>query len=295
MKLIGIDVGGTNTRVRVADSESMEVADARLRTRDWLSPAGLHDQEGAKALLSRAYELGADRLAALTVGAHGCDSEAQTRAFKEALQRHHDGPLLVLNDALLVGPAAGFTDAVGIIAGTGSNVVGRTPEGDPVTAGGYGWMIGDPGSAPGITRESIRAVQREHDRGHRPGLLAVRLMEHFATDTIDDLSLIFTHRASIHRWAEAAPVVFTAATDGSRLAREVIRAAADELAISVGDVLARRAKADAVVAAGGVVTAQSLLQDELARALADQGIDLPFVVLHDEPVAGAIALARTLI
>ncbi|MEJ6490356.1 BadF/BadG/BcrA/BcrD ATPase family protein [Leucobacter sp. USCH14] len=295
MKLIGIDIGGTNTRVRVADSISTEVADARLPTSEWLGPSGLRDREGAKALLSHAHELGADQHAALAVGAHGCDSEAQIRAFREALEEHHVGPLLVLNDALLVGPAAGFTDAVGIIAGTGSIVVGRTPAGEHLTAGGYGWMIGDPGSAPGITRESMRAVQREHDTGRRPGLLARRLMEHFATDTVDDLSLIFTHRATMHRWAKAAPVIFTAATEGSRLARRVISAAADELATSVGDVLGRQARADAIVAAGGVVTAQPLLQSELARALADQGIDLPFVVLHDEPVAGAIALARTLI
>ncbi|SDQ15593.1 N-acetylglucosamine kinase [Leucobacter chromiiresistens] len=295
MKLIGIDIGGTHTRVRVADSASTEVADTRLPTAGWLGPAGLRDPEGAGILLSHARALGADQHAALTVGAHGCDSEAQIQAFRAALELHHLGPLLVLNDALLVGPAAGYTDAVGIIAGTGSIVVGRTPNGEHLTAGGYGWMIGDPGSAPGIARESMRAVQREHDTGKRPGLLARRLMEHFAASTVDDLSLVFTHSATMHRWAEAAPVIFAAASDGSRLARRVIGTAADELATSVGDVLGRHARADAIVAAGGVVTAQPLLQSELGRALTDQGIDLPFVVLHDEPVAGAIALARTLI
>ena len=294
MKLLGIDIGGTHTRLRLGTTDGDAHDDARLLTADWLSPEGLGDPSGAAILMERARRLGADAATAVAVGAHGCDSEAQVAAFTAALRAHHPGPLLVLNDALLVGPAAGVADAIGVIAGTGSIVVGRTAGGRLLTAGGHGWMFGDPGSAPGIAREATRAVLLRDDAGAEPGLLARRLMAHFRTASVEDLAVAFGQGASIHRWAEAAPVVFAAAADGSRLAAGVIAAAADELAESVRFVRDRGARAEAIVAAGGVIVHQPQLQRELRRALAEAGVGLPLRVLADDPVAGALELARGL-
>jgi N-acetylglucosamine kinase-like BadF-type ATPase len=89
--------------------------------------------------------------------------------------------------------------------------------------------------------------------------------------------------------------VFAAAEAGSGRAAAVIEAAAAELAALVRRVRARGAVGTTVVAGGSVVTRQPLLARALADRLrlVDAGFELR--VLAEEPVAGAVVLARRLL
>jgi N-acetylglucosamine kinase-like BadF-type ATPase len=294
--ILGIDVGGTKTHIRVADATASR--DLRLPTVQWLRGRSLEHPASVAALLEAAASIAPDgarlRRAPLVVGAHGCDTPEQIVAFRDALAADHDGPILVTNDAALVGPAAGVDRSIGIIAGTGSIVVGADADGTPVTAGGHGWMIADPASAPGIVREAVRTVILRADTGAAPDQLGEALMSHYGADDVNELAWVFMVEASIHRWAEAAPIVFEAADLGSADAVATIDRAAAELVTQVTQVLARGAVADAIVAAGGVVTHQPRLASALERELARQGVVHPFQVLDHAPVAGAIALGARL-
>lgn len=292
--LIGIDVGGTKTHIRLGERRGAGDLDVRVPTSSWLSGRALHDSRSVAALLGLLHEAEADRNAPLAIGAHGCDTEQQVEAFRAALAAQHGGPVLVVNDALLVGPAVGVDEFVGVIIGTGSIVVGRDAEGRTVSAGGHGWMIADPGSAPALTREAAKAVARRADRGLPPDELGLALMAAFEVADPNELPLALTLRADMHGWARTAPLVFDAAAAGSNDAAGTIAAAAAELAEQIAHVLARGAIAEAVIAAGGVIVNQPPLQDELRRALARRGVPLPMRVLDGDPVAGAVALARQL-
>jgi N-acetylglucosamine kinase-like BadF-type ATPase len=294
--IIGIDVGGTKTHIRVADATASR--ELRLPTVQWLRGRSLEHPASVAALLDAVASIAPDAellgAAPLVVGAHGCDTPEQITAFHEALADRHSGPIAVTNDAALVGPAAGVDRAIGVIAGTGSIVVGADAAGTPVTAGGHGWMIADPASAPGIVREAVRAVILRADTGAVPDQLGEALMLHYGADDVNELAWVFMVDASIHRWAEAAPIVFEAADSGSTDAVATIERAAAELVTQVTQVLTRGAVADAIVAAGGVVTNQPRLASALERELARQGVDHPFRVLDRAPVAGAVALGARL-
>jgi glucosamine kinase len=95
-------------------------------------------------------------------------------------------------------------------------------------------------------------------------------------------------------WAEMAPMVFTAADAGSEAAMRVIEEAGQSLASSVKDVIDRGAQSSAVIASGGVVTNQWRLQDSITRHVHACFPKLSVEVLQDAPVAGAIALGRSL-
>jgi N-acetylglucosamine kinase-like BadF-type ATPase len=78
--------------------------------------------------------------------------------------------LVLVNDGDLV-VAAGTPEGwgVGVIAGTGSIAVGRTPDGRTARAGGWGHLIGDEGSAYILVLDALRLVARRDDgRDHRP-------------------------------------------------------------------------------------------------------------------------------
>ncbi len=78
--------------------------------------------------------------------------------------------LVLVNDGDLV-VAAGTPEGwgVGVIAGTGSIAVGRTPDGRTARAGGWGHLIGDEGSAYVLVLDALRLVARRDDgRDPRP-------------------------------------------------------------------------------------------------------------------------------
>ncbi len=78
--------------------------------------------------------------------------------------------IVLVNDGDLV-VAAGTPEGwgIGVIAGTGSIAVGRTPDGRTARAGGWGHLIGDEGSAYSVVLDALRLVARRADgRDPRP-------------------------------------------------------------------------------------------------------------------------------
>ena len=59
-----------------------------------------------------------------------------------------------------------------VVAGTGSNAIGRTDAGEIFGAGGWGPVLGDEGSGTWIGLEAIRAALRAHDRERLAMLIA---------------------------------------------------------------------------------------------------------------------------
>jgi N-acetylglucosamine kinase-like BadF-type ATPase len=216
------------------------------------------------------------------------------------------------------------------VAGTGSIAVGTDRRGETLLAGGWGWVLGDEGGAASIVREATRAALAAHDEGLADdGLLAALLgafgvgassataaEDGVATEdgvaaedgvTVEDgvtaagdgaaerLARIVNDEPTVENWAPRAAAVFAAAEAGSGRAAAVIEAAAAELAALVRRVRARGAVGTTVVAGGSVVTRQPLLARALADRLrlVDAGFELR--VLAEEPVAGAVVLARRLL
>jgi N-acetylglucosamine kinase-like BadF-type ATPase len=214
--------------------------------------------------------------------------------FDALVRSRWPGPVRVLNDAELLGPAFGPEDAICLIVGTGSIVIGRTADGDPVYVGGHGWLLDDVGSAPGITREAVRAVLRATDEGQPRDGLAEALMEHFGVDSEVDLSLRFTATADIAVWAEPARIVFACADAGSTTALQVVEDAADSLARDLAMARARGALGTVAVAAGGVVSHQPRLLDSIARHLRIYDPALRLELLTVAPVFGALEIAHRL-
>lgn len=289
---IGIDVGGTKTHVLVHDD--VVVFERVLPTSDWQRGGLLDDAANATRLLNTFAAVPGTQSAPLVVGAHGLDSSWQARQFQRLLASAHLGPVRAVNDVELVGPAEGFRDAIAVVVGTGSKVVAHTADGSPLSAGGYGFLLSDPGSAAGLARDAVRAVLTARDEGLPPDTLAVALMAHFDADDEVALSYAFTADARLTAWGALAPLVFTAADDGSALAADVVDAAARELAAGVDQVCRRGAIGTEVVCAGGVISNQPRMYRAFCRHVDDLGRGLTVHLLTVAPVTGALALARHL-
>jgi N-acetylglucosamine kinase-like BadF-type ATPase len=288
--LVGADVGGTKIAVRVAGPDGAVRVDAEYPADGW--DAAPVDAAARWLLdrLDRAVPEG-DEIAAAGIGAQGCDTQAHCTSLAAAVGAL-GVPATVVNDAALLIPAAGLDTGIGIIAGTGSIGVGTDRTGAVLFAGGWGWVLGDEGSAPAIVREATKAALAARDDGRADDGLLGALLTHFAASDPQTLARAVNDDPTTGNWGPAAPAVFRAADAGSPLAIGVVDNAARHLARLVTRLVKRGAVGTTVVAAGSVILNQPRLADRLRAHLAGLHPSLVLRLLDVPPVAGGIVLAR---
>ncbi|WP_460447487.1 BadF/BadG/BcrA/BcrD ATPase family protein, partial [Angustibacter aerolatus] len=275
--VVGVDVGGTKTHVVVA-SPAAVLLEAVRPSAGWNPRPWDDGARWLQRLLDDVHPAWPSA-SAVVVGAHGCDSPEHVTALQAALVRVTGREVLVHNDAELVLPAAGLTEGVGVIVGTGSIAAGHRA-GHPTTlAGGWGWLLGDEGSAPTLVRAAVRAVAARLESGLPADPLGELLMGSFGVTSAAELIVAVSQAGGIPGWSSRAPLVFDAVEAGSQDALDVVRAAAGELADLVLRLHRRGVPTDDVVLAGGVARAQPLVARSVDEAVAEGGLPAGLEVL----------------
>ncbi|TDD54087.1 ATPase [Nonomuraea terrae] len=293
--VVGVDVGGTKTRMRLLDLAAGEiVADRTVPSAGWQTrsmPAA------ATWLAERVTALPrpGDEVVRVVAGAHGCETPEQCDQLGHELESL-GLPASVVNDAQLLVPAAGLSAGIGLVVGTGSIAVGRHREtGAHLSAGGWGWVLGDEGSGSALVRDAARAVLARADDGAPLEALGRALLRSYGVSGLPELAAAMSWDGGVETWAEHAPAVFAAASEGSEPAADVIRRGGAALADLAARLARRGAETDAVVAAGGVIVGQPSLFEAFEEELASLLPGVTATLLREPPVAGAVELARRLV
>lgn len=301
--VVGVDAGGTSTRALAADAAGAVLGTGRA---GGANPNAHPPEEAAAhiadAIASAMAGLAPDGVRACVVGMAGASklSDPSVAAvFDRAWQRIGlAGLVRVASDAeAAFASATPAPDGTVLIAGTGS-ISGRIRKRRLVsTAGGYGWLLGDEGSAYWIGREAVRATLAALASGHRlAGLPSAVLSEALGTPTPGELpdaerlaasdKLITTANAEPPiRLARFAPLVSAADHAGETVAREIVVRAAEFL---VAIALASREPGEntPVVLVGSVLGAGSPVGVRVREGLS--GLD---VLTSSDGVLGAAWLA----
>lgn len=143
---------------------------------------------------------------------------------------------------------------VAVIAGTGSIAFGMNNRGERARAGGWGWLLGDEGSAYWIAKEGLQAAARAADgRGLKTRLLE-KFMEKFKLEEpIDLIEAVYrVMRCDPTEIASLAVFVDEAAEEGDELAVEILRKGGFELAKACQAVVSRLKMGDSPIIVGGV-------------------------------------------
>jgi glucosamine kinase len=292
--IAGVDIGGTKTSILISRA-GRPIVDTTVPTDDWRVREVEADARALAELLKRLCaekDVPSVALAATAIGAHGCDTDEQCRDYQRALGRYLPGVIRVFNDSELMAPAAGHVGGIGVVAGTGSIAVARTPRGEMLVAGGWGWILGDEGSAPALVREAARAIRGALDEGQRGDVLIGALMAELGTDDPTMLGRLLNDTRSAVIWGRHANCVFQAADNGSALAARVITEGGKALAALVGLLIRRGADAANVVAGGGVIVEQPRLMEAFRHGMATISPVSNVMLLRAPPVTGALVLAE---
>jgi glucosamine kinase len=294
--VIGVDGGGSKTRVIVADEHGTQLGEV-------VGPASAVRPGRAEHSADVITAAVRDALAScemthvvpkvLCVGVAGAGRDPERQALWQALVGREIADEVVVHPDFAIALDDAFGDGPGIllISGTGSAAFGRGPNGQIARCGGWGPVFGDEGSGAWVGRRALSVVTASAD-GREPetALMGAVLT---AAQVNDPQELIaWAAQATPAILATLAPVVSSVADSGDLRANAIISLAVEELVLHVR-ALARQLFGDERAAApvaftGGMLTRGTTLRKRLEHRLRSA---VPGAQLHAgevNPARGAV-------
>ncbi len=220
---LGIDAGGTKTTCALGDDTQIlfRAAGGSIKP---LRVSLEQAQENLAALLKEiASKTGVDlrQIAASCIGTAGVRLPQTDGWMRQILGRCASGEIVVCGDEEIALDAA-FPGETGVlaIAGTGSNVMGRTSKGEMLNVGGWGPILGDQASGHWIGVQALRAAVRARDF-NEPSMILDRVLEFWSTPSAEELINV-VHKLPPPDFSELAKIVAECAEQGDAVALRVL-------------------------------------------------------------------------
>ena len=297
--VVGVDGGGSKTRVIVADAQGTQLADVTGPGSAVRPGQAEHSAEVIAAAL-------ADALAScdmthvvpkvLCVGVAGAAREPERQEIWQALAGRDLAEEVVIHPDFSIALDDAFGDGPGVllISGTGSAAFGRSPGGQTARCGGWGPVCGDEGSGAWIGRRALSVVTASAD-GREPETALVGAILTAAQVNEPQELVAWAAKATPALFASLAPVVSSVANAGDLRANAIIALAVEELVLHVRT-LSRTLFGDErattpVALTGGMLTRGTTLRKRLEQRLRSA---VPGAQLHTgevNPARGAVRAA----
>ncbi|GAB1542829.1 N-acetylglucosamine kinase [Scytonema sp. NUACC21] len=204
--------------------------------------------------------------------------------------------IVICNDALvaLVG-GVGYPVGIVVAAGTGSIVFGRNHQGDIKRVGGWGYILGDEGSAYKIAVAGMQAALKAHDGREMSTSLIEVFKQNLNLASIEDLiEVVYRRGWSVKEIAALAPLVDSTAACGDEAANRIIDDAVKELITATGtviDAIFSPKELFEVVTTGSVWKGKSKIREKFARSIRTMFPTARVIFPRHEPAYGAGLLA----
>lgn len=299
---MGIDGGGTSLRIAITDGAMQVISSLKTSASNpnlvGKDQAQKHIRAAILSCLRRA-EVSPQAIQSAAIGIAGASAEHSRDWLIATLEPILPDSLLVAASDLEIALVGALAKRHGLLllAGTGSAAFGISPAGRRLQIGGWGYLLGDPGSSYWIGRQALQQLIDCYDRVGG-GVDAKR------DDPLFDCILqglgISNHRRIVDwlyrsqsppatRIADIARIVLALAEDGNWPALNILQAAAIQLVRQTKLLMQRLDYPGAEIAfAGGLLEKDNLLSVDVARRL---GLEQRPIARHP-PVIGAALLAK---
>jgi N-acetylglucosamine kinase-like BadF-type ATPase len=295
---LGIDGGGTKTTCAVGD-------DSRLLVTATAGPSNIVrvGEDQARESLQRSVRqacaaagIAPEQVARTCVGGSGAARPERATRVRAFLAEILPGAIDVVGDMEIALEAAFHAGpGVIVIAGTGSIAYGRDPQGKTVRAGGWGFAIGDEGSAHWIGREAVRATLQAADLAdgdliqHSP--FAAALGKVWGVKSISDLARAANSTPPPDFSAFLPAVVSSTDEIAVRVQTQAGRELA-RIAAAVSHRLFDESQTVTLATTGGVFRHSLIVREMFAREVTTQRPRTKIQSQLIEPVEGALRIAR---
>lgn len=292
MKIIAIDAGGTRTRFGGYDLEGKLIYGFE---RPSLHPL----QVGFKAM-ARGIKEGVELCLAeinetdylLSVGLAGYGQNPKIRkSIERALDKQFPDIRMILHNDVECALMAALQgkDGIMLVAGTGSIAL-RSLHTQRARTGGWGYLVGDEGSAYWIGRELLGIFSKQADGRLPKTELYESLMDSLVLDEPSELiQILSSHKRPKDAIAALARVAFLASEKDDPYAKAIFVKAAEELSLLVKGLAYQSPDAIPVKCTGGVFESGETILAPLREALGE-----PYLVEPSDypPMYGAYLFAK---
>ena len=294
--VIGIDGGGTKTRVLVADEHGTKLGEV-VGPGSAARPGEIeHSADVITAAINDALascEMTHVMPKVLCVGVAGAARDPERQELWQALVEREVAEEVVIHPDFAIALDDAFGEGPGIllISGTGSACFGRGPAGQTARCGGWGPVCGDEGSGAWIGRRALSVVTASAD-GREPETALVGAVLTAAQVNEPRELIAWAAQGTPALFASLAPVVSSVADAGDLRANAIISLAVEELVLHIRT-LARSLFGDEraaipVAFTGGILTKGSTIRKRLEHRLRSA---VPGAQIHADkvdPARGAV-------
>lgn len=311
--VLGIDGGGSKTVCILMDEQHQIIGRGEAGASNYQSIGKAAACKSIAAAIYQATNEGLKftnliRITSICLGLAGVSRDADIEIVKSIvteLQNHQSLPIIwdlppsniiICNDALiaLVG-GIGHPQGIVVAVGTGSIVFGRNAEGETKRVGGWGYILGDEGSAYQIAIAGMQAALKTYDGRIKYTRLLEDFSQHLSLTSIEDLVAVIYRRSwGVKEIAALAPIVDLAAACGDEVANNIIDDAVQELVTATSTVIASIFHPDSVfeiVTTGSVWRGKAEIQERFKISMINKYPQINIIFPRHEPAYGASLLA----
>ena len=239
-----------------------------------------------------------ETISTLCAGIAGVGAAKSAEKMRALLAAAFPGVAMKLCTDLEIALAAtGDGPAIVLIAGTGSAAMGRGLNREVRRAGGMGPQVGDQGSARDVGRKAAAAARLERDRSGEESALGKQLKRQLGVSNWREFEQRISNTLLEQIYPQLFPVVANAADARDPMAREILRAAANDLATlvkSLADDLNLRQMPFRLAKTGGMIGHCAFFDDELDLRLREATPAARIGLLPISPAHAAALLALEL-
>ncbi|MBV8630697.1 MAG: ATPase [Silvibacterium sp.] len=297
--LLGFDAGGTKTTCALAD-EARVLARA---TGGSIKPLRVSIEQAQKNLSALLGEIsgrsGVDlhRVSASCIGTAGVRLPQTDGWMRQILSPWAGGEIVICGDEAIALDAA-FPGHSGILvmAGTGSNVIGRTSHGEMLNVGGWGPTLGDQASGHWIGLQALRHACRARDFG-QPSPILDRVIRHWSADSLEQVVDI-GNRTPPPDFSQLAPLVVQCAEEGDRVALQVLESGGRLLGEDAAETFRHVRKLDpdaplpSIAFTGSILEKVAFVRESLIETIRRSLPQVHVVPEAVDPIHGALWRAR---
>lgn len=290
MKIIAIDAGGTKARFALYDENGVMLKS--------VEHPSLHPLQVGYTKMAQALRFGVDSLCEnekvdfISFGLAGYGMNPKIRkSIENAIKRKFPTEKYSIQsdvDCALMSALKG-SDGVMIISGTGSIALSQY-KGQRSRVGGWGYWIGDEGSAFWIGKQVLSVFSKMADGRLKKSALYDCVMDSLVlSDESELIKILSEHPRPKEAIASLARVCYIASTKGDKHAIHIFKQAAHELAELIETSIKRNPELKTVRLSGGVFESGDVILKPLKELLPS---DLDIQLISNPPLYGAYLIGK---
>lgn len=290
MKIIAIDAGGTKARFALYDENGVMLKS--------VEHPSLHPLQVGYTKMAQALRFGVDSLCEnekvdfISFGLAGYGMNPKIRkSIENAIKRKFPSEKYSIQsdvDCALMSALKG-SDGVMIISGTGSIALSQY-KGQRSRVGGWGYWIGDEGSAFWIGKQVLSVFSKMADGRLKKSALYDCVMDSLVlSDESELIKILSEHPRPKEAIASLARVCYIASTKGDKHAIHIFKQAAHELAELIETSIKRNPELKTVRLSGGVFESGDVILKPLKELLPS---DLDIQPISYPPLYGAYLIGK---